>query len=511
MTGPGSNWPPDGFQWVDQPGGSVPSGQPLPGWPANQPPTRQPGKPRRRPWLLLGALVLTVVIVVGGIVVWRSLGTNARITGQVGAPQDLLISFPLEQRPKPGWRLTTADIGLPPDVTVGELFASTKDKAYFIANKVGERGERSVGWVYGVDIHTGKMLFPPIELADFRGSSLGDCYTNGPGVAVCLTTGDVEQNLPRLVWVIDLDRGQVTFSGPTDMSPADDGTAQYVVRAIGNFRGETRLVAIRKDEGVYGIGPMAERTWFVPGSGAVFDPDFLKPRDIPPLTLAMQGPPVDDPNGPYKVFSVVDGTDLTPTPPDGLIIRKALVYNGGFAYSFHESGKPDGLLFYDTDGKLVGRYQNEKGDLTPIEDPAVPLARMQTAPEEWQVFTAAGEPVLSFPSKAVGVSFRVIGTKIYVDDGTTDDRWQQWNLESGESGPVCGYNLEDDYVGSDGTLILVGPGLESDAARAIDPANCATKWEITEAETDKSLQLWKVGTGLLQRTRNELTQLVGSN
>jgi hypothetical protein len=55
--------------------------------------------------------------------------------------------------------------------------------------------------------------------------------------------------------------------------------------------------------------------------------------------------------------------------------------------------------------------------------------------------------------------------------------------------------------------VVVGTGLQSKTVRAVDPSTCATVWEITEQEAGQWLNVWKVGTGLIQGTREGLTQL----
>lgn len=460
---------------------------------------------------MAGVLVAVCVVAAGGVLVWRTmLAPSARVNATIGTPKDLLISFPLDRQPVAGWRLSGADIGLPPGVEVGRLFMSTGDKAYFVAGRTDEHGESPVSWVYGVDTNTGKLLFTPIEMVGFRsGIPLGDCYGNGPGIAVCITVGDEDpaRNLPPLVWVLDLDHGAVTFTGPTDLDV--QGGAQegfYPVHAIGNYRGETRLVALRDGEGVWGVGPKAERTWFVPGGGNIFDPGYLVPSDIPAPTIAMQNPTPDNMNAPYRVFSVVDGTDLTPTPPKGAEIRKSLVYNGGFAYSYREPGKHDGLLFYNTAGELVARYTDDNYDMTSIEEAVMPMARLRADPAQWLIFSAAGELVQAIPAPEAGVSFRVIGTDFFLNQAGTDDRWQKWDLLTGESGPICQMNLTFEYIGSDGSTVLVGGGLNSHTwVRAVDPATCSTRWDIT---SDVKHTIVKAGTGLIQTTPTEITQLV---
>jgi hypothetical protein len=454
--------------------------------------------------------VVVIAVVAAGIVVWRSTReAGAHVDATIGTPHDLLVSFSLRQRPVPGWRLNAADIGLPPDVPVGTLFASTAGSAYFITTHRDEQGLSPVGWLYGVETSTGKVLFPPIELAGFRGYPHGECYGNGPGVALCVTGGDVDRGLPKLAWVVDLGSGQVTYTGQTDLNvQGDRGTARQSLMAVGSYRAETRLVVAREGVGVYGVGPHAEQTWFIPGGGNIFDPGYRQSSDIPATTIAMQNAARDaPPESPYRMFSVIDGTDLTPTPPEGTRIRKSLVYNGGFAYSFQEPGKRDGLLFYNTAGEFVASYQDENHDLTPIENSVMPMALLRANPAQWLVLSAAGELVQSIPATAAGVYFRIIGTKFYLNQPGTDDRWQQWDLNTGASGPVCQLGLSYDYVGSDGSIVVVDGGLQSSTVRAVDPSTCATAWEITEQESGRQLQLQQVGTELIQSTRDELTQL----
>lgn len=498
MTNPGANWPQDGFRWVEN---TTPAA-------AHGLSPRSP-KPRRRGWLLGLAIVIVIAVVAGGTIAWRSThDSGAQVDATIGTPQDLLISFPLDPKPVPGWHLSAADIGLPPDVPVGTLFASTADNAYFITGKTDERGLSPFGWLYGVDTSTGKVLFPPIEMAGFRDYPHGECYGNGPGVALCVTSGDVDRGLPKLAWVIDLGSGQVTHTGATDLNvQGHRGPERQSLQAIGNDRAETRLVVAHEGEGIHGVGRDAERTWFVPGGGSIFDPGYRQRSDIPATTIAMQNAALDAPGSPYRMFSVIDGTDLTPTPPDGTNIRKSLVYNGGFAYSFQEPGKHDGLLFYNTAGEFVARYQDENHDLTPIENAVMPMARLRANPAQWLVFSAAGELVQSIPAPAAGVGFRIIGTKFFLNQPGTDDRWQQWDLKTGASGPICQLALSFDYVGSDGSIVIVDGDLQSSTIRAVDPSTCETVWEITEQESGPQLRLWQVGTGLIQGTRNQLTQL----
>ncbi|MHA3023895.1 hypothetical protein ACXPWS_26940 [Mycobacterium sp. BMJ-28] len=418
------------------------------------------------------------------------------------------MSFQLSRKPVPGWRLNAAEIGLPEGVSVGTLFASTGDKAYFVTDRTDPAGAASAGWIYGVDTQSGKPLFPPVELMGFRGYPLGECYGNGPGVALCLADANIDHGVPQTVWVVDLKQGRVTFTGETDLHLQGDGGAdKYSVFAIGSYRAETRLVAAREGEGVYGIGPKAERTWFVAGGGEIFDPGYREQSGVPAPTIATQNAPIDTPDAPYRVFSVVDGKDLTPSPPEGTAIRKSLVYNEGFAYSFQQSGKPDGLLFYDTDGNPVGRYQDKTEDLTAVDNPVMPMARLRSDPAKWLVLSAAGDMVQTLPAPDPDVSFKIVGTRLFISQPGAEDRWQQWDLKTGASGQVCALGLGYDYVGSDGSIIVTGSGPNSSTVTAIDPSTCETVWQIDPEQPNEPLHLWQVGTGLIQATRDQINAL----
>lgn len=491
----GSGLPPEGFRWVE----SASQAQTAP--PGRDSDTGGPSRSRR--WWWIGAVLVVVgVLVAGGVgavLWWRPTSHDPAHDGSdsaqpvIGTPKDLLISFPLNPEPVAAWRMTGADIGLPPGIEVGDLFASIGEKAYFAASDGCKSNDRCMGWLYGLDTTTGARLFPPIPMNGYFGVGSLSCHSNGPHVAVCATDRMDESMPPPTVWVIDLDRGELAFTGPSNFG-GDHGPQ---LEPVGDYLGETRLVAT-SDNGVYGVGAHAELTWFVPGTGQVEIPNYRTVDDIPPLTIAAQPDPLANPR--ERVFSVIDGTDLTPTPSPGLTLEEVAVYNGGFAYQYSEGAKTAGMLFYDTAGREVGRQQNQRS--YPRRNSAMPVF---SSGDTFDVYTATGELVIQIPKAGQTEQFRTIGTKLYVrqsGESRHDESWRPWDLLTGKPGPICKMRLDVPYVGSDGSTIITGDNSTYRYNVAIDTTTCQTVWE-----TPERVDIWKAGTGLIKSTKDTLIGL----
>ncbi|QLL06005.1 hypothetical protein [Mycobacterium vicinigordonae] len=452
-------------------------------------------------------MIVVVVVTAVGAVLWWRMGGHGGGSGNgvgaapkeapIGTPKDRLIGFPLDRQPVVGWQLTAGQIGLPAGVPVGDLFAAVGDKAFFIAhNCQAERCTDPRGWVYGIDTRTGVLAFPLIPLDGFYGQT-EDCALNGPSAAVCLNP-DCEGLYfcagRERVWVIDLERGAVKFSGPPQVH-THNSPGEPRLRAIGSWHGQTRLVAVTKGKGVYGVGERGELTWFVPGSGVVYESDHSQTLDMAPLTLGMQAADPLTGQG-FRVFSV-DGVDLTPTPPRGLNLSYAEVYNGGFAYEFRtQKDYNAGVALYDADGHQVALLPDAS---RPQPNPVMPSV---LAGGGLQIYTAAGKLQTRLPSS--GEHYQTIGTKLYLGG---IDRWQQWDLLTGQPGPTCDMDFGVAYAGSDGATILTYVSGEQNhgATRAIDAANCQTRWEIPSFGGFPSLA--KAGSALLQTTRDSIVGL----
>jgi len=468
MSGPGL--PPGGFRWVEP--GSDPAAGAV------------GGHGRRRGWWIAAAVIVVVALAVGGVLAWRfKHGGAQRAEAVIGTPKNLLVSFSLQHQPVPGWRLTPADIGLPAGSSAGMLIFSRGENAYFLANDcaAGFCDHPYTGFIYGINIRTGARLFAPVPMPGVINAS--ECRSNGPSTVVCVTS---DVNDKSQAWVIDVDRGAVIYTGPTQLPTAG-------IHPVGELYGVTRIVDqaetydVGPGTGAYGVGAHAERTWYVPGDGSAHVPGYLKVNDLPSLTVATES---SGDGKPDRVFSVVDGHDMTPTAPPGASLDHATVYNGGFAYQFTQ-GANAGVLMYDNSGRLQSVQQPERIHL--MDNVAMPTVLKGNS---WQVYTAVGDLVLEIPATDVVATFKTIGTTLLVQKGNDSHHlegypWQQWDLLTGKpAGPDCTVDLGS-YVGSDGHVVIIRD--DDDHTLAVDLMTCQTLWTWP-----KNINIWKAGTGLIE-------------
>lgn len=474
----GSRLPPGGFQWVDSPNTAAEAGH------------------RRRWWWIAGVLAVVVVAAGAGITAWRSSGR--RLPGvsatapsgppPIGTPADRMVGFSLAHPLVEGWKITPADLGLPDGIDVAHVFATHGDKAFILArdepNRCPDDGCRYRGWVYGLNAATGKVLFSPVELPDYNPGI--DCYGNGPTTAICLMSSD-----PLPAWVIDLEHGKLLYNGPTQIKR--NGMAPLGAHVLGNNAGESRVVAIADGKGVYGIGGHAETTWFVPGSG------YLSPRTpvdgdqlpVSPLITQDGAPPSEHHPGGERVFSVIDGTDMTPDAPPGTTLSSATTYNGGFAViaTATEGWDPaNEVLLYDTTGKLLARHPAGR-HARMISNPAMATV---LSDDGIDVYTFDGNPVTRLPVHALAADVYPVGPWLYVYAG---DDYIPWNLHTGQRGAPYDTPVLN-YIGTDGTILLTN---NIRTYTAIDIATGQQLWKFsTEDGVDRLL--FKVGTHIIQAT-----------
>jgi hypothetical protein len=456
---------------------------------------------RRRVIVAALAAVLVAEFVVAVLAWPRPHRETAEDTVNLGP---LLMGFPLDRMPVRVWRLTAADIGLPVGTSVGQALAAVGERAYLVTGCENCAAPR--GWLYGIDLKTGARLFDPVVLDGFHYNSwFHDCHQNGPSTAVCVDNAVPKAGQAGQVWVVDLAHGTVTYSGKTDMWQQNVPGPGPRLQAVGNPRGQTRLVASVAGKGVYGVGPRAELTWFVPGSGHLVPP-VLAPDDGSAATLLTQIPTSDDPM--YRVFSVIDGTEKTPRPPPGTTLKRAIVYTGGFAYQY-EAGNSAGVLFYDPAGHQLARRELMGYNL--MENTAVPIVLDQPV---FRVYAPDGRETATLPAAFAyhrAPMFWTMDNNLYLrseENLTMLQGWQQFSLDTGRPGSSCHHQVNlTSYRGSDGRIVLLEDQENQPVAvAAVDLATCQTLWRIPQPGSHRIEQL---GTALLDVSPDALALLRG--
>jgi hypothetical protein len=271
--------------------------------------------------------------------------------------------------------------------------------------------------------------------------------------------------------------------------------ADPAVQQLGDY-----LVATVDDRGVYGVGPHAELTWHVPGTGSVaFPKDDASDVPAPALAVASRL------REPDLVFSLPDGKVLTPTMPAGEKARRAVVYPGGFAYQRERDYPGTGISFFDNEGREQGRFDGEAELLSGSE--VIPVARTDDAD---RVLTMAGKPLLELPISKLMPDTRLAGTTLLVS--TDEDRriWRQFDLRTGKEGTTCDHEaVSYAYIGSSGDVVVTSGGRNTKAlAQAMDLNTCEILWTLPGSTTDEAKDIWRVNTTLVLRVNNELSSLV---
>jgi hypothetical protein len=166
-------------------------------------------------------------------------------------------------------------------------------------------------------------------------------------------------------------------------------------------------IAETNRQGVYGIGPHAETTWFVPGDGKV--PPRFSPTDIAPQTLATQVSGGDQ----MTVFSVADGKVVTPRLDEKERSLSAVAYPGGFAVEVvvdERMSTPDGVAFFDDAGTRLGYA--DATDFLATNSMDVPI--VGSVPKS-TVFSPHGDNLAEISRFGPGASAVLIGTRLFID------------------------------------------------------------------------------------------------
>jgi hypothetical protein len=446
------------------------------------------GRWRRRWPLIVGALVVVVVVAAAGAIGWWFTGGAeywARSRWQ--APKEALLSS-IKVRPVPGWKADIGALGLPPASKIttddtpwrpGPIIKTSDDRALLLARSPGTAAPQ--WWLTGVDVRDGRTLFRPVALN--ASAAAPACFVNGAAV-VCIA--DDYHN--AIAWVIDGQSGQLTYTGPTNVHVV---TNKLRAAQFGNY-----LVAATKGEGLYGVGPHGDTTWFVPGAGVVS-------HHIGDVGFQGGGR-----EGLVTMFSLRDGRVLTPEFPAGADMRSSGDFDGGFAAEFSEPHGESFIQFFDTVGRLTNkkridgqRVGGTTGNVTAI-----------VQSDGFGIYGPSGDKLLDVSGEPPA-GMQLIGTTLWV--GKTGDAnaagFQPYDLRTGDTGKPCAFELIDGYLGTDGSVFVRSPWNQKsdDLAQAYDLATCDKVWAIPRT-VGSSGEVTRIGDTLVQLSDDgtELMSLV---
>lgn len=456
---------------------------------------------RRRRWWFVLALVLTVVAAVV-VALFTSPGrrfSEGRPEWQ--PPDQTSLTESLQVQPVAGWRLSVAELGLPAgdaadpskiDATnppgAREAFIGyLGDRGYFLASSPGTPTPQ--WWLVGLDVHEGRRLFPavPFDVADDYPPR---CFLNGPTAVLCVhDRGD-----NPTAWVIDAQTGAVSFTGPTQLE-AFMPTATARVRQVGIY-----AVAETMNRGISGIGPKAELTWFVPGDGAVAARQPSN-SDLPRQIFTSQkgaGRGVDK----TVVFSVVDGTIVTPELEPGTEQETTLVHPGGFAAEVATKGDRRVTLpvtFFHRNGERVSRRDVNGSLRGPWQD--VPIIQRKGANGgNYSAYSPDGGVLAEMTLDAGLGAARLVGSRLFVSaNPVLWDAWLQYDLTTGKQGQSCNVGMRDDYLGTNGSTaaFTFGGPYSGVGTVARDLDTCETLWRV-EPKPGSFRRVWRVNTSLVE-------------
>lgn len=413
---------------------------------------------------------------------------RAPVPPALGLPSQILLTSSMRSEPVPGWKTSSEKLGFPPG-TVPKIIGNIGDKGYLL-------GITGTGWwLVALDVSTGRRLFAPLELGRSDDALGFDCFVNGPTMVLCLRQ-DRDPAKPTRAWIVDSTNGHLTFDGPTRLR-LTSGQGQPMVEHRGDY-----VLATVSGEGVYGVGSHAELTWFVPGRGSIGQQRDWN-HDSAPETLAVQGGAGSSTTD--VVFSVADGSVVTPDMPQGARLGEAMIYPGGFGYGYSATGDyfPDQVAFFDDSGKSLSRPNSKGILLTGSRD--IPIVQ---SPSADTVMTLDGRGLLELPKSTAMPFTRLIGERLLVDTGGEREKsWQQYDLRTGATGKTCDIEgLGYYYIASDGAVALIsGDGA---VARAFDLDTCDELWSLPGETQSEGKDVWRVNTTLIQRTNDELFSLV---
>lgn len=451
--------------------------------------------PRR--WRIALALV-TVAAIVTALATYWWLHSGRYIYGRWSwQPEPIELLPSMYEPPVTGWRTSVLDLGVPPppaqdavptiaasNVTGAPkpLIGKLGDRAYFFA--VSHGGPDPQWWLVGIDTSSGRGLFDALSLN--TGNRPPDCLLNGPDQILCIY--DTPRNTAL---VVDSGTGDVLYRGPTDVETA---SVTLNLERLGPY-----AVATTPDRGIYGIGSRAETTWFIPGSGMPGEPSSHRPGPNEPV-LSWQ-PDANPKVWHATVFSVTDGTVVSPEIEAGAKIDAPAMYPGGFAANIEQADGEDlGVGFFDHHGRRISQVEGRvRGGGSLLGLASVVFDDSDTV----TLFSPAGGRLLTLPDRGMA---RVGRTLLLLESGTqTFPEWRQYDLKTGEKGPVCDFRMQN-YIGTDGSTLVfqVTNPKAGLLARGRDMATCRELWTLP-AQPDSLQRIWRVNTNLIQLSADGTT------
>jgi hypothetical protein len=449
--------------------------------------TEQAQRERRRRWpLIVGALVVVVVVIAGAVGWWFTGGAEYWARSRWQPPKEALLS-PMRVHPVPGWKTTVADLGLPSGSTIGKghqnsgipgpLIETPDHSAVLLASGPGPTAPQ--WWLAGINVDDGHVPFRPVALSVTAVAP--SCFANGPSV-VCIS----DDGQAATAWVIEAQTGHVTYSGPTELRL---NASKLQPAQVGGY-----LVAAADGQGIYGVGPSTETTWFAPGIGKVFKQGG---------NVAVQG----SAKGSYTIelIAVEDGKVITPSLPDDTHMEDVNFFEDGFAAIVVVGNDPPAAQFFNdaeeptSDSRVYGLLGGTGGNLTAVMEDRKHVG----------VYGPNGDKLLDLGGERPN-GMQLIGTTLWV--GETSDanaaHFQPYDLRTGDKGKPCGFNMINGYLGTDGSVFVRSSWNQKsdDLAQAYDLATCDKVWSMPRT-VGSSGEVTRIGDTLVQLS-NDGTELM---
>ncbi|SUA32452.1 Uncharacterised protein [Mycolicibacterium smegmatis] len=201
------------------------------------------------------------------------------------------------------------------------------------------------------------------------------------------------------------------------------------------------------------------------------------------------------------MFSVKDGKVLHDGSTESDRLEKTLVYPGGFAAHVDRNDDDLGVQFFDSTGNRVGDSVRD-GSL-PDGTPGLPIV---TSDGEYSVFSVDGRRLFNIPRGAL----YIVDSTLYVNASGSQafPEWQQYDLPSGKTGPVCDFAMQN-FIGFNDTTMLFAPNMPNSQVllSAYDKTTCERLWKMPSSGADE--RVWRVGDTLIRSSGDgtELTSL----